>query len=165
MNDELIAAAMAAHELPDNPDLSRQVAADLKNVAQKTQHIELCIVIVTALLIVVSAAASTWNIYRIRALASQNRTGVDRIVDCTTQGHTCYEEQQARGNTVVADALLQLNEEHLTIECILLLAPASRTRGDIGTCRAKAHQQTEAARQALQHQLNNPTTTTTIGSR
>jgi hypothetical protein len=164
MSDEFVAEAVEHHETPDNPDLSRQVATDLRTVARKAHHIELCIVIVTAALVLVAAAASGWNTYRIRALASQNKTGVDRIVDCTTQGHGCYEEQQARQSLVVADALLQLNEEHLAIECILLTLPARRTQSDIDACRAEAAKKTAAARADLRRRITDSVTTTTPGN-
>jgi hypothetical protein len=160
MDDEL-AAEVLEHDVPINGDLSRRVADDLRVVARKAHHLEVWVVAVAAALVVVTAAASTWNTFKIHDLATNNARGVDRIIDCTTEGQPCYVKQQAAQNLVIADALLQLNEEHIAIECILLTKPGGRVQKDIDDCRAKAKDQTEAARADLRRQLGVTTTTTT----
>lgn len=155
MGDDLDAEAVRADAPPhdccieDNGDLSRQVAAELRDVAAKAHWFGVSLVVVVAVLVSVAAVSASINTVQTRRLARENTIGVDRIVDCTTRGQPCYEEEQAKQSFVVADALLALNQEHIAIECVLLKVPPSRTQADIDDCRAKAAKQTIAAREKL----------------
>lgn len=130
----------------------RTAAEDLRKVTRRAHYIEVA-------LVAAAAAAVMLMAITILAIGQTNKTGVDRIVSCTTPGEKCYEDQKAREDVLVADILAQLNEKHLVIECLLTrsAAPApgqvqagtSERQAIFPACVTEAQKATEEIRQEV----------------
>lgn len=98
---------------------------------------------VEVVLVFIAAAALVVLGIALLRTSAVNQVGVHRIVDCTTQGHDCYEEQQRRTTQLVATLLARLGEGHLVLECYLSVAPDARTPDTLATCKAYAAEETK----------------------
>lgn len=132
---------------PIDNGIVRAVSEDLRRANHRTN----CVVVIIALLSGLVVAGAGFGLLRI---AQTNRTGVNRIVDCTTPGRGCYEDAKVRNDVVVADALISLNEEHLVIECLLRVQPVPDIRAmESVRCKKEAQEQTAKARDMLRAQI------------
>jgi hypothetical protein len=129
-------------EFIDN-SIVRSTADDLRRSAAKVRQLEAALVVVTAIAIMFLGGT-------ILAASNTNRRGVNRIIDCTTPGRACYEDEKARSNALVADALISLNEEHLVIECLLQQPTLASREVEFPKCKQQAADMTAVQRAALQ---------------
>lgn len=125
----------------------RTTAEKVRRYSQITNTIEGVLIAITCV-VVIGIAIAVYN------LAETNREGVHRIVDCTTQGHDCYEEQQSRTNQLVAQFIVQLQEGHLALECIINIPMQNRDAATLAACREKARVETERVLNELQTKFN-----------
>jgi hypothetical protein len=122
---------------PVDNSIVRAVGEDLRRSNHRLQRVVILLCIVTGVLF----SLVGWYL---TATANTNRVGVRRIVECTTPGLPCFEEQQLRNNALVADVLAHLNEEHLVLKCLLKVEPEPILReGASPRCEAEAAEETK----------------------
>lgn len=137
---------------PEDAAVVRNTAEDVRRYTKIAVSIQTALIALTAMVVCASGVALYF-------LARTNREGVERIISCTTKGYECYEEQQTQTNTLVATFLVQLNQEHLSLKCLLKVPPPpARDDEDVAKCDRIAEEETqriladlaEAARKAAE---------------
>lgn len=122
---------------PEDSAVVRSTAEDVRRYTKIALNLQVALVAITAVVVVGIAVALYF-------VARDNKRGVDRIVSCTTEGYECYEEQQARTNALVATFLVQLNQEHISLKCLLKVPPAPvRSSDDEAKCDQQAAEETD----------------------
>lgn len=150
---------------PEDGKLVRAVAERVEKANARERAVRVALNLLVAASLVAAAGFGAWAAWEIRRVADRNEIGVARIVDCTTPGRPCYEEQQERTNRLIAEFLIDLNREHLVLRCTLDVLPANRSDETDERCEAEADRKTQERREELARKIaeaqKQATTTTT----